>query len=56
MVLLELMVGIELYSHLPNIVVDAAPAEAEGMVVALHVVEVDTSQMTRIYGGMTPEQ
>ena len=50
------MVGIQLYGHLPDIVVDAAETEAEGVVVVLHVVKVETSQVSGIDGGMAPEQ
>ena len=55
-VFLELAVGIEFNSHLPNIVIDAARAEAEGVVVALHFVEADATEMTGIDSGMAPEQ
>ena len=56
MILLELVIGVQLYSHPPNIVIDATFTEAEGMVIVLHVVEVDTTQMTSIDCCVTPEQ
>ena len=47
---------VQLDGHLPDIVVDTAGAEAEGMVIALHVVQVQTAQVAGVHGGMAPEQ
>ena len=42
-VLLELMIRIEFYGHAPDVVVDTALTSTDGVVVALHIVEVDAS-------------
>ena len=56
MILLELVVGVELDGHSPGILVDTAHTEAEGMVVALHFIEVDAAQVSGIDGSVAPEQ
>ena len=56
MVFLELMVRVELNCHFPDIVIDTAFTETESMIIALHLVEVETSEVADINGGMTPEQ
>ena len=55
-VLLELVVGIQLDGHLPHVVVDAAATEAEGVVVTLHIVEADATEVACIDGGVAPEE
>lgn len=42
-ILREASARIQLYGHLPSVVVDAAFASTDGMVVVLHVVETDTT-------------
>ena len=56
MILLELMVGIQLYSHLPYIVVDAAKACSDSAVVTLHLIKTDTAEMSGINCSMAPQQ
>ena len=56
MVLLELMVRVQLYGHLPDIVVDAADAGSNGAVVALELVQAYAAQVTGIHGSVAPQQ
>ena len=50
------MVGIQLYSHLPDIVVDTTETGTDGVVVALPLIEIDTAEMSGINCSMAPQQ